>query len=437
MEKNKQITLVFTSTLLSGIFAVLLAFSLPPSTVTGISVPATPDTFLNLLGVYLSQTGAVLVLLIPFLFLSLYFLYGRETTFAVVPEFLSSIPNRNLTPFQVNLLFKGTPHASDEDGFYATLLDLDRKKKIKISDRPDKRGVIIRICNYHGDDEYEQSVIDFLLKYRVGGVTDTGYFKDLVSEAYDHGHSSDQYYEAKRIQRHLNSLMYRTDDVLTQKYVSNGTKLVVPFFIIGALIFIITVWVLLVIPNPVRSIGQLQAMIWLSGIVIVGCLPEFIPGLKIYERVSRPFMVLVMIVTEFILALFVALFLVLNTPNVYLDYVVALFYSLVILIQASVAFYYGPTIFSRWKEDHYREKLEWDAFGRFLSDLSHIEKYNRKNGDTWGEWLVYGTALGLGERISTAAKVYGVDISYPYSDDPRFPWFGNFYTLSVFIKDNE
>jgi hypothetical protein len=243
----------------------------------------------------------------------------------------------------------------------------------------------------------------------------------------------------------------------------------VPFFITGALIFVVTVWVLWNIPNPVRSIGQLQAMILLSGMVIVPCLLILIQGLMIYERkpheserddkrsqgiievlsanelvsilrnppLSRPFMVLVIIVTEFILALFVALFLVLNTPNDYLDYVVALFYSLVILIQASVAFYYGPIIFSRWKDDHYREKLEWDAFGRFLSDLSHIEKYNRKNGDTWGEWLVYGTALGLGERISTAAKVYGVDISYPYSDDPRFPWFGNFYTLSVFIKDNE
>ena len=52
---------------------------------------------------YLSKAAVILV---PLLFLVIYYRYGREKKF-IVPEFLSTLPNQVLKPWHVNLLFKG------------------------------------------------------------------------------------------------------------------------------------------------------------------------------------------------------------------------------------------------------------------------------------------------------------------------------------------
>lgn len=118
-------------------------------------------------------------------------------------------------------------------------------------------------------------------------------------------------------------------------------------------------------------------------------------------------------------------------------YTCAILLALVILIQASLAYYYALTVFSRWNNDYYREKLEWLAFAKFLAELPGIEKYHPENLDQWGEWLVYGTALGLGEKIGVTATLLGLDLAYPFSNDPDFPWFGDFQTLSEFTIDKQ
>ena len=68
-----------------------------------------------------------LVLATPFLLLGLYMKYGREED-VVVPHYLTVLPNRDRKPWFVNLVFKNDVHRFDEDGFYATLLDLHMKK---------------------------------------------------------------------------------------------------------------------------------------------------------------------------------------------------------------------------------------------------------------------------------------------------------------------
>ena len=61
-------------------------------------------------------------------------------------------------------------------------------------------------------------------------------------------------------------------------------------------------------------------------------------------------------------------------------------------------------VFSRWKNDHYKEKLMWDSFARFLKSLAKINKQQVQDIAIWKEWLIYGTALGVGEQVVKAMK---------------------------------
>lgn len=69
-------------------------------------------------------------------------------------------------------------------------------------------------------------------------------------------------------------------------------------------------------------------------------------------------------------------------------------------------------------------KLEWDAFAKFLSDLALMKKYSPGDLLMWGEWLVYGTALGVGDKVEAAMKALNINIQetnvVPYHTINRF-----------------
>jgi uncharacterized membrane protein len=58
-----------------------------------------------------------------------------------------------------------------------------------------------------------------------------------------------------------------------------------------------------------------------------------------------------------------------------------------------------------------KEKLEWDAFSAFLSDFAMIQRYAPQDMNMWKEWLIYGTALGVGENV--AAALADLNIAIP------------------------
>ncbi|MBP1928779.1 putative membrane protein [Methanolinea mesophila] len=88
----------------------------------------------------------------------------------------------------------------------------------------------------------------------------------------------------------------------------------------------------------------------------------------------------------------------------------AVLFSALILAQSAVALAFPSTLFGHWKGDGYQEKLQWDAFAKFLSDLALMRKYAPADIAMWGEWLVYGTALGVGDRVEKAMKELDVNI---------------------------
>lgn len=87
-------------------------------------------------------------------------------------------------------------------------------------------------------------------------------------------------------------------------------------------------------------------------------------------------------------------------------------------------------VFGRWKPGKYREKLEWDAFKRMLRDLAKLPQYHPQDLAVWKEWLVYGTALGVGENVSQAMYIKGIHVPDVYVPTTLTPVFYTVYSLS-------
>jgi uncharacterized membrane protein len=86
-------------------------------------------------------------------------------------------------------------------------------------------------------------------------------------------------------------------------------------------------------------------------------------------------------------------------------------YGVITLVQFITAIVFPTTLFGFWKKDNYQEKLQWNAFKRHLSDFSRLEQYGPEDINMWGPWLVYGTSLGVGEKVAEAMQ--NLRIEYP------------------------
>ncbi|XRO74734.1 DUF2207 family protein [Methanocaldococcus sp. 28A] len=84
--------------------------------------------------------------------------------------------------------------------------------------------------------------------------------------------------------------------------------------------------------------------------------------------------------------------------------------SIILVIQNIILILTPKSLFGRWKNGYYKEKLEWDAFKKFLSDLAMIKKYSPEDISIWRDWLIYGTALGVGDKVVEAMKSLNINI---------------------------
>ncbi len=91
--------------------------------------------------------------------------------------------------------------------------------------------------------------------------------------------------------------------------------------------------------------------------------------------------------------------------NIYAPYAQRLPVPLFMLgLQNIVAAIAPSQLFGRWKKDYYKEKLQWDAFKNMLKDFAMIQKYAPQDLVIWKEWLIYGTALGVGKKVVEAME---------------------------------
>jgi len=302
------------------------------------------NPFTHILPLYcayaLFALGIASVVLTPVVLLLFYRRYGREKEFSV-PEYLSFTPNPGMKPWAVNLLFKGDPMTFDEDGFFATLLDLNRRNLITIQEKPEGKGLVIAVHGKEGADAYEQRVLSFLEEIGAGGTVDTEHLQHLVGQARRDPSTEKM---LLRYQRDLMSMTRKSDPRLIAQYVVDGRDHVFPLLFVAIAFCAVSVMALVIVPVLSHLLGP--AVILFAGAIV----------------------------------------------------------------QSGIALAFPSTLFGHWKGDGYREKLEWDAFARFLSDLALIRQYSPADISMWGEWLVYGTALGVGDKVEKAMKALNVSI---------------------------
>ena len=279
----------------------------------------------------------ILVMAFPFILLFLYIKHGREKSF-IVPAYLSYVPNRDRKPWIVNLVFKSDALDFDEDGFYATILDLHRRGKIRIEPRDER--LIIRILNEDPEDLdiYEKRALKVLKSLSRENVLDTGGLDDLIDEI-----KSDR----KRGIKLAKDIRWATKSPSRRPALSlivSGRRRIVPFALLAATLFFV-------------SLVFMQMLSYFSSI----------------------------------------------TAQIFAG-------SVVFLIQSLVAVAAPSTLFGRWRGSTYREKLEWDAFKKFLSDLALIKRYAPQDISIWGEWLIYGTALGVGDKVVKAMNELNISL---------------------------
>ena len=241
----------------------------------------------------------------------------------------------------MNLLFKGDAGDFDEDGYYATLLDLHRRKIISIQEKGEGKGIEIRVLAGATTDPYELRVLGFLALVSENGVFDTDQITSLTTRARTTSSAEEK---VLKYQRTLTDVTKRVDTSLVAQYSVDGRDHLIPFLLTGIVMVAVTL--------ILTFVSSMQSYILIPAIVL----------------------------------------------------------WVIVVVQVVIAIVAPSTLFGHWKDNRYKEKLEWDAFSRFLSDMAIIQKYVPSDLSMWGEWLVYGTALGVGANVERAMKVLNISI---------------------------
>jgi uncharacterized membrane protein len=289
-----------------------------------------------------------------------------------VPKYLSTVPNPDRKPWYVNLVYNKGMLKFDENGFYATLLDLDTRGKIKIEPREEAQtpqipdnvatnpsmgsgsGLRIQILDANVTDGYEKKVMEFLVNNSIPDPTtptqaifDTDTLNALATQI-----SSNENPPAKALatQSELSMLLNPVESwafkddwrkIPNEQFIDNS-KYLLGIAVLGALFVVISIMVLLLAP----------IVSYLMGVPAV--------------------------------------------------------IGLVIIAQSAVTYRFPVFLMGRYRPGLHKEKLEWGAFRANLSDFSQMQKYGTEDLSMWGSWLVYGTALGVGDKVAQAMKSLNV-----------------------------
>ena len=292
----------------------------------------------DLLATAYSIIMRLLVLLAPLILLLVYGRFGKERFFTV-PGTLSYVPNKR-KPWQVNLVFKGDPFDFDRDGFYATILNLQRLNLVELQsdESNDLRIRLLKEAN-EAEDAYERKVLSFLDENAIEGIFSYNSFEVKIDKL------------RKRAENDsisaLNELHKLRDD-MSGLMAGPGEDFGCEFF---------------------TNYGKATAMTAILPIALIA-------GTGI---------------------------LYVNFADSYPQLNLGFYCAVVFLVQSFIPSFLAPhAFFGKWKADYYKEKQEWDAFKEFLSDYAMIQKYIPDDISIWKDWLVYGTALGVGKNVVKA-----------------------------------
>jgi uncharacterized membrane protein len=318
--------------------------------------------------------GKAAVLLAPLLLLGLWYRFGREEE-VTVPHYLSTLPNPDRKPWYVNLVYNKGMLKFDENGFYATLLDLDNRNKIKIDTREEEitggtvadtstrsgGGLRIQVLDTAVSDEYERRVIAFLVNNSIPDPTN----------------ASQQVFDTNTL------------TVLAKEITSAGVP-------------------------PIKAIATQTELEALVKPLESGAFSEWrkIPKEQFTDNSRHLYVLPIVGIILLVASLGVSMWAPIMSNMLALPVVM----GMVILAQFMVASLFPVYLMGRYKPGIYKEKLEWNAFREFLSDFSQMQKYGTEDLAIWGSWLVYGTALGVGDKVAQAMK--SLNVRFPAGQVP-------------------
>ena len=154
----------------------------------------------------------------PLVFAFIWQKYGREKEI-MVPRFLSMIPVKTRKPWIVNLIFKKEATDFDEDGFFATLIDMHLQEKIKIEENSD--DLTIRILDDKGLDSYESEVMIFLKKLSGDQIISSEHVTNMIESAKNNLSTRTKLFELKY---NYDRLIHGTHNKVASAYTESGRK---------------------------------------------------------------------------------------------------------------------------------------------------------------------------------------------------------------------
>jgi len=294
----------------------------------------------------LRSAAKILVISFPLFLLLIYFWHGREGEF-IVPNYLSYVPNPDRKPWFVNLAFKHDSLKFDKNGFYATVLDLHRQGKIKMT--PKNHGLRVEIIDPSSNDTYEKIVLGFLESLSHDNILDTDSIDThqerdqktsiLFGNRRSRGRFQDAYSSPTQYATEAMMVVSSERERIIAEHVVSGRRRIAPILLVS--IALLAASVILALALPYHAL---------------------VPRDETFAG------------------------------------------SVILLIQSIAALAAPLTLFGRWKGMMYKEKLEWNSFKRLLSDLAMIKRYAPQDLSIWKEWLIFGTTLGVGEKVVEAMK---------------------------------
>ena len=341
----------------------------------------------NLWQYFLKKLGIFLLPILCILFsISMYIVYNKfgAEKFAVVPKYLHFVPNENRKPWEVNYFFVNEEKFIDLNGFYATLLNLHNKGIIRIKD-----GRKIEIVGKHNKhlDSYELKVIHFLKRYSDNNVFDIDKLKSKIHAEKDLAKSV--YYKLEDLTYGYSSRKSFLD------FTGDTIKYILCLFFVPVCIVILWLFGYVDFNTFISNVFAWFILAWIFTHTICFYVEQGLSRILKNDRIVKA----ISKITYIVLYLF-SLWVVSSNVNNILLFICGTITLLYLLLPSRV--------FGHWKKDYYKEYLQWNAFKNFLRDLAKIHKEEFVDLSKWKDWLIYGVALGVGDKVVEYLKNLGV-----------------------------
>jgi uncharacterized membrane protein len=339
--------------------------------------------------------SAILMLLVSFIPLIIYLMYGREPKISYSTNYEVDLPTDD-PPAIVNAICSGFSKKvgePDMNGFIATILDLIDRNYLILSNKThdgkyNSPGSLFLEINPDYDPDtlwdFEVGVLNFLQEYEQNSIISM----DLVSESLHYYNSADFFKETYKNWKNEVKQTLLTNGSLKEAFLRKGDKYIKIFGITGLVLSIVVSYVVL-------------SDFWALTFTIVYLFFIYSAFLKTKDTRTIIFGIEGLIIVAWYLFEIISGSL-LSVKILFLS-------SLVLGVISMVSLMLPEKIAGQWTNYGREYYAKWHSFKRYIEDYSLIKEYSPESVNVWNRYLVYATALGVADEVENAMK-----FSIPY-----------------------